>query len=372
MKLNFGQSKLQKFTAEDKDVIEAGVDLYKHFLYINKGKKEFAEFADITNKEGKKLSLSEKEETFTKTLVNESIKRAGLGNSNFSQAALLSNPQVRWAQFALISEMLDVIIPETILDDFYRFAEVKNGAFGDNFVFHIPNPGLFVVSQTADGMRKGTPQRLYNSDLVVTPINRIITIQEDFMRVIAGQVNWGDWVTRVALSFETQLTIDMYNALIGTYTSGYLTSDLQAASFDQKTFIAMAQKVTALNNGAPAMAFGTKNAISNILPTDEYFRMALGADYNTYGYLANFHGVDIFEIPQKVLAGTTTFAIDDNTIYIASMGVDRPIKVCFEGETLSFSNDNGVNADMTIEQTIMKKYQVAVATSSYFGIVKTA
>lgn len=354
--------RFMSFSAEGQDIVRAGVELYKHYLYLN-GKQQYAESATGRTYE-------EKQEIFTKNLINESLRMAGVSVAGASEAVLLRNPNVKWALFSLVGEILDVIIPQTILEDFYKFAEVRNGNWGDSFVFTVPNPDLFVVSKIAPGVRKAEPQRIYNGILTLIPQPRAVTIQEDFYRVLAGKVNWGDWVARVARSFETQITTDIYNAILNSYNN--LPTQLKVTGFTPQSFIQLVQRVEALNAGAKAAAFGTKLALSQILPADQYLKFALGEEYNKYGYLTNFQGVDLFEIPQRIIAGTYDFAIDNNTIYVVSMGSDKIAKIAFEGEAIVTESTASQNADMTVDYTFIKSYDVGVITSARYGIIKLA
>ncbi len=352
--------RFMSFSADGQDIVRAGVDLYKHYLFL-RGKQQYAESAT-----GK--TYEEKQEVFTKNLIKESLKMAGVSATGVSDTALLRNPNVKWAMFSLIGEILDVIIPETVLDDFYKFAEVRNGNWGDNFAFTIQNSDLFVVSKTANGIRKAEPQRIYNGVLTLTPQPHVVTIQEDFYRVLAGKVNWGDWVARVARSFETQITTDVYNALLNSYDN--LPTQLKVAGFTAQSFIELVQRVEALNAGAKAVAFGTKIALSQILPADQYLRFSLGEEYNKYGYLTNFQGVDLYEIPQRIIPNTYDFAIDNNTIYVVSTDSDKLVKIAFEGEAIVNESPSSQNADMTVDYTFIKSYDVGVVTSAKYGIVK--
>lgn len=354
-------NRFMSFSKEEKDVVQAGIDLYKHYLFVNKGKKEYAEFA------GEK-SYEEKQKLFSESLIRESFKRAGVVNSGFSDSVMMRNPNVQWAMFSLVSEMLDVILPDTVLNSFYQFADIKNVAWGDNLKFTVPNPNLFVVSTFADGIRKAEPQRLYNSDVILNPIGRQITIEEDFYRVIANKVNWGDWVSRVAQSMETQISVDAYTALFNTYNN--LSTNLKIAGYTQDAFTTLAQTVTALNRGANCVVFGTKVALGKILPTDSNLRFGLGADYVKRGYIEDFMGVSLFEIDQKAVPGSDSLAIDNNTLYFVAQGADKLMKIGFEGETLITTADQTKNADMTFEYNIFKKYDIKVATSSRYGMMK--
>ena len=351
------------FSKEEKNIVEAGVDLYKHYLYAYKDKKEYAESA-------KNGSYEEKSKVYTESLQDEAIKRSGLSLSGFSRDRLLLNPSVKWSAFELISETLDIIIPQTVLDDFYKIAEVRTGNFGDNFLFHVPSSQLFTVSKTGNGINFGQPQKLYSADMPLTPVPRSIDIEEDYYRVLCGKVNFGEWVTRVALSFETQLSIDVYNAFNNTFAS--LPTQLKVAGYNETALMNLAATVEAANNGAKPVLMGTKVALGKILPSNDYLKVELGEMYNTLGYVSNFRGYDAIVIPQKLKPNSLDLAIDDNSIYVVSLGISKAIKIAFEGQTLITETNPQDRADNTIAQHVQKSYEVGVITSSKYGILHIA
>ena len=296
------------FSKDEQDVVKAGIELYKHYLFTNKGKKEFAEFA-VGN-------FEEKQNLFTESLMKEALKRTGL-NMEFSKETAFKKKSIREEAFALVAEVLDVVIPSTVADSMSGFVNVLNANYGDSFLINVPNNDLFVVSELADGIAYGKPQRLYKNQVTLIPTNKNITIEEDFYRVIAGKVNFGDWIVRVALSFETKLYSDIYSALTGTYAS--LPAQQKKATYTQDGFVTLAQTIEGLNRNAKAVAFGTKLALSKVLPSDASIKFGLGQEYNGQGYLGEFMGVSLVELPQVVQPQTDgTLLLDDNTIIFAS------------------------------------------------------
>ncbi len=352
--------RFRNFSAEDKDVVKAGVELYKHYLH-NQGKAGYSEFASG--------SYEQKHEQFNKAIMLQAVTNAGLPASRAVDAKAFGKVAVREEVFALVAEVLDIIIPNTVLTDFYRLAETKNVAWGDNLKFTVPNPNLFVVSKVSNGVRQTEPQRMYDADIILTPETRMVTIEEDFYRIVSNKIDWGMLIAKVSQSLETQISTEVYQAIFNTYST--LDSNLKEASFTQSTFVKLAARVEALNRGTKVYVMGTKTALASVIPSEDYFKFQLGADYNKLGYLGNFHGIDMLEIPQKITPNTLNFAIDDATLYFFSMGLDRPVKIAFEGETLvNQVTDFGANADMTYSYTISKRYDIKIATSARYGIMK--
>lgn len=358
-------ARFSNFSQQEKDIVQAGVELYRHFRY------ESATI-DITKNKLRQystgLSLQEKQNLFSKNLMEITKKYANLPSDHqFNEMAMRSHPNVKWATFALISEMLDVIVPETVLDNFYQFAEVKSVGWGDNLVFNVPNNDLFVVSTAANGKRKGSRQRLHGSDVILTPVNHMITIGEDWYRIVSGKVNWGEWVTRVVRSVETQISVDVYNAIINSYPT-LSASYKETGAFSQDKFNRLTSRVTAANGGGRASAFGAKLALSKIVPADQYFKFGLGDEFNKMGYLTNFQGTDLFELEQRLVPNTDEFAIDDSSALILSSTVQKIVKIGFEGNTQITESQVNQNADQSIDYTVQQRWDVKIVTSGKYGM----
>jgi len=360
------------FSKDQKDIVTAGVELFYHWKYENAKsaeKNRVSKYKSYAEKEG---SYHDKQKLFSDTLVKQAIASAYLPQGmEFSKSVMMSHPNVKFTMFAIISEILDVVIPETVMDNFYQFAEVKNGSWGDSFVWSVPNNDLFVVSKLADGIRKGNRQRLVGTDVVLNPIMREVTIGEDLYRVISGKVQWGDWVNRVAQAIETQITLDIYNAIFNSYSS-LGTAYKQNAAFAQTSFNNLVQLVEGANGGARAVAFGTKIALSKAVPDNQYMQFGLGQEYNTAGYLGNFQGTDLFKFDQRVTPNTDTLAISDTYLLIVATMVDKLVKIAFEGETIISQTESTGSADNSIDYTVKKKWDAKLITSAKYGMYQLA
>ncbi|OPH47617.1 hypothetical protein BC351_10530 [Paenibacillus ferrarius] len=363
--------RFNNFSKDQKDIVQAGVELFYHWKYENakpheKSKDKYRNFAE------KGGSYQDKQKLFSDNLIKQAMSAAYLPDGlEFSQSVMMQHPTVKFAMFAIISEIIDVVIPETVLDNFYQFAEVRNGTWGDSFVFNVPNNDMFVVSKFTDGIRKGNRQRLVGTDVILNPVMREVTIGEDLYRVIAGKVNWGDWVNRVAKAIETQITIDIYSSIFSSYSS-LGTAYKQSGAFSQGSFNNLTQLVEAANHGASAVAFGTKIALSKVVPDNQYLTFGLGQEYNTAGYLGNFQGTGLFKFDQRVTPNTDTLAISDQYLLIVATAVEKLVKIAFEGETMISQTDSNSSADNSIDYTVKKKWDTKIITSAKYGMYQLA
>lgn len=365
---NYRSQRFYSFSKSQKDIIQAGVELYQHYLYAYKRKSEFEEIARKGN-----MSYEEKEKLFNENLKREAFSLAGITNLDITDPRSLRNPSVEWALFELVSETLSVIIPETVLDQFSQFAEVRRVGWGDNLHFKLPNPNLFVVNKTTNGKRRGQPQRLWSDDIVLTPVAHEVTISEDMYRILTGQASWGEWISKVALSVQTKITVDIYSQLFNSYDT--IGASFKEASWDKDKFVTLGQRVEAANGGSPVTVFGTKLALSKVVPDAEFSKFGytgIGEHYNTHGYLPNFMGFPTFLIDQRVVPNDPeyNFAIDDNTLYFISTGSDKPIKIGFEGQPMINRTQASDSATLTEYYTYIEFFDAVIATSAKHGIMK--
>jgi hypothetical protein len=169
-------NRVHSFSQEKQDVITASLDLYKHYLYAGDTVK-YARFKDSA--EG---NYEEKNTLFNKLFVKQSVLNAYLPESAVADKRIFSNPAVRNASFALVSDILDTIIPQTVLSGFNVIADVSTVGMGATKHYKVPNNNIFDVNKVARGIRKTEPQRLYNGDAVLIPeprmINTLILVDE--------------------------------------------------------------------------------------------------------------------------------------------------------------------------------------------------
>jgi hypothetical protein len=316
-------------------------------------------------------SLAEKNEIMHNAVKEEIAKVAGINGTQFSDAVWNTNPTYVWATFAVIGSMVDMILPDTIINDFQAFADVRSGGFGDSFSFDIKPSDLFIVSRAGNAKRKAFAQRQANGQATLVPENRMVTVEEDLYRILSGKRNLAEYAVKVAQSFETEISLDIYNAINDTYAA--LPAQFKEASYTQTSFVQLCQRVTAFNGGNKAIVFGTQLALSNVVPSDSQFKFQLGAEYVKTGYLGTFMGTSLFEIPQKADWKSATYGmkLDDTRLYVISTSADKLVKVALEGDTITYTDSMTANANLTQSQTVHKRWAVGLISNAHYGIIDT-
>jgi len=279
-------------------------------------------------------------------------------------ARYANNPSVQHAAFEVVGIMTDLIIPDTLLKSFGAIAKIASGAWGDSLKVDVKPRDLFVVSKGSRGKRQFDVTRQYTGQKTIIPEPHVVTVGVTLYDILAGKSSLAESVAKAALSIETQMRYDIYDAFAAAMAA--VTGSLAPISgFAQATAIARAQLVSAWNGGKPAIFLGTKLALSNILPASTNYRIDIGSEYVRLGHLRDFFGSACIEMEQ-IADYATEFSVklDDDLLYILSPSADKIVQIFVEGSTLSNVNSNYDNADLMVNGTLIKSYGVGVATSA--------
>lgn len=360
---------VQTFAAGNTDLYEKAVDWWNQYRSMN-GAKGLSYSTKATNTEGQlvEISFSEKEEQMNQALKREILRVAGVSNINeFPSETWASHPLVKWATFAVVSAVLDVLIPDTIIDSIGMYTDVRSIGWGDSAAFDIEPRDLFVVSKAGRGKRIAEIHKQFRGQVTLVPELRELTVGVSMMKVLAGKESLATLVSKAVRSIETAMTVDVYNtfATAMAAVSATAVTGLRVAGWSQTDFVNLSQKVAAYTNSKP-LAIGTQTALSKILPADANYRYELeNSDYVRLGYIRNFAGTDIMAIPQ-VADWETPFQLklSDTTIWIVAPTADKLVKLVLEGNTISHTDDTFANANLLQNTTLMKSWVAGIATNS--------
>jgi hypothetical protein len=201
---------------------------------------------------------------------------------------------------------------------------------------------------------------------------REIKVYEDLYRLLAGRMDWGVYATKVAMSFINAIHTDVYTAIYDSYDAADSTY-FASGSFSGTTFNTMAEHVKAVNGGVPVVAWGTKLALAKVNAHTGFTAYPglnsqnMLDEYNKMGYYGRYQGTDLVVIDQAHVANTNTFAISDSFIIVCPQGLDKPVKLGFEGETIVTENSINKSADQSLEYTMQKMWDTQILTAGRYG-----
>lgn len=327
----------------------------------------------------KTISFAEKEAKMDRIMKDEIFRISGINPSvaaNVSVRAMSENPLYHWGAMAIVNSLVDMILPIVIGRDANSYVEVRYGADGDSFSFDVEPNDLFYVSKAGRAQRTTEFQKQYQGTVTVVPELHMISVAVDFYKVLAGKDSLARLVTKAVISMHAHIYRDVYTAFdtaLAALPTTPATGALHLTGWDDAEAIALAQRVTAFNNGARAAFLGTPLALRHILPKDANYRYFLDDDYVRLGYVREFatfstivmEQVANYENPYNTL-------LNDNRIYVISTGSQKPIKLCFEGDSRSNTMGHYDTADLSANTTLYKAWGTAVATNAIAGVIDLA
>lgn len=349
----------------------AFADYWNHYRAQNEEGKENLPYKKFTlDKDGKQIdfTLEAKEAILKKGIVEEILRKSGVSDvSQFALETWSGHPVIKWASFAVVSALIDMILPQTLIDSIGMYTDVSSVGYGDTGSFNITPRDLFVVSKVGKAKRTSLLQKQFRGQVNINPEPRQVSVTVSLYRVLSGEENLADFVSKCVRSMESQVTVDVYNVFATAMSaiSNTASTGLRVAGYTQAEFVRLSQTVRSWNNGAKPLAIGTQAALANILPADANYRYDIDSEFVKMGYIRNFQQTDILMLPQ-VADWETPFAnkLSDTKIWIVSPSVNKLVKLVLEGSTRAYQSDVYQNADLTQDATLQKSWGAAIATNA--------
>lgn len=350
---------------------EMFVDYYNHARYL-KGDTtaEFQEFAE----DGRKLSFSEKEEQLNAAIKREILRVANITNfEEFPVSTWHTHPSLRWATFAVISTMIDTILPDTLRNLAGQFAEIRNIGLGDISHFTVKPNELFVVSKASRlGKRTTEVHKWFSGEITVTTEPRQMTVYVSLIRVLEGKESLAEFVNQMVRSFEYSMSVDIYTAFASAMNTIDNTpgTGLRTAGYSDAEFARISQAVRAFNGGGNVIAMGTQTALANVLPADANYRYDIASDFARLGYMNNYKGTQLIVMPQLAnFNAPFSLLLPDDRIYFLSAGDQKIVKLVLEGNTLAWQDDTYDRENLLQTSTMWKSWGTAVVTNAVAGVI---
>ena len=319
-------------------------------------------------------------------LQNEAIVKYALEGTRFEAKfeqeglACMKNPQitknetVRSNFEAVIAEVVNAIAPSVTSADYSRFlAEVRQVGWGDTARFIIRSNELFKVNEIAEGVNRGVLQPIFDNEVTVNPSPIEIATAIDWYAVAAGVFDWGDFGLRAGRSFEAYIFLKVIAAMTSV-TGDMIGAGYIANGYTPANWTNLVQKVSAANGGAPVYAIGSLGALAKVNTTGanglglQYF---VGEDYLSKGYIDKFLGARMIPVDPALVPttinSTADLAVPDNKIYMAAADAYRPIKIVFEGNSMTVERIPEETTDKRYGIRIQMRVGVSAIVGSKFG-----
>ena len=271
------------------------------------------------------------------------------------------------ASFAVVDATVNAILPQVLTPAFGLFTDFRFVSLGDVVKFKIKPNQFFTVSKGSVGERTVHRQKDFAQDIIVAPVEHIVTVYTDMYRVLAGKEDIADFVARVVLAIEQAMYGDALNALMtglnnlptGTYNI--------SGAFDMKTLVKMAETVQVYNAGVRPVIAGSATALMHVLPDSTLgYRGNYDANGGSIELIKNVYGYDVIKMNNAAAQGGG-LVLPDNKIFVVSPAQDKLVKGVVSN-ALTNSNQFYDNADLTSDYTIRKLWEFTYASASKAGV----
>ena len=315
------------------------------------------------------VSLAEKSEKVRSAYFAEIEKMSNCPLTDANRDAWFANPVVRWAELAVENAILNTILPGYVSSTFAPFVNMRLTGYADAIHVEIPARTLYTNSKGAKGERTSFRQRKFRGDMVLTPVEHLITAYVDMARVYARKDDLAEAMRNVVISAEIGMNNEIINALnTGLNAATYPSQFKETGAFDAKKLVQLAQRVQAYNQMAKPVILGTAAALMNVLPDSALgYRMTVDGKEGVVSFVQNFYGFDVYELPQMPTGTNFGMALNDNVLYIISPSVNKVIEGALS-TALTNSNQFYDNADISQNMTLRKAYDFQFVASAYAGI----
>ena len=322
----------------------------------------------------------ENNKTFNEAMIKYCVENA---NMEFTGLDMIKDPMTtvkgsfKDTFTTVISEIITPIVPKVVSERYATLYDVAQVGFGDNAKYEVESNELFIVTEAAEGIARGGVQTLYNNEYSVSATKKEITVGVDWYRVAAGKQDWGVFGFKVAKSFANYINASAIRAMTSVISDATKRAEhgiagYYANGFSDANWLTLEKNVKLTNNGSQVYALSTNIGLAQVLPdSTKGFRFNEDASIVKNGFLPDYKKVPLLEIDNALypntINGNPVSLVSDDYIYFIAMGAHKPVKVVFEGNTVTVTPDPLSRADETFQMTVSMRLGVDVVVGSKFG-----
>lgn len=294
-------------------------------------------------------------------------RKSGVSRQGVEASAWAVHPSVKWASLAIIDATINAILPVTILPQFGMFADFRPVGYGDTLKIKIQPKQFYTVSLGGHGERTTFRQKHFANDVVVSPIEHIVTVYVDMYRVLAGKEDIAEAIRLVLISVEQAMYADALQSLVAGLATISDAALSVSGAFDMKTLVKMAETVQVRNAGIRPVIVGSAVALMNVLPDSSLgYRMNVSGERPVIDLIKNVMGYDVMKL-EPAADALGNLVLPDDKIFVISPAQDKLIKGVMS-TALTNSNQFYDNADLTQNFTYRKEWNFIFATAATAGV----
>lgn len=302
-------------------------------------------------------------EQVNEVLANELSEFVGYNNGKVDYYIWRENAP---KAFALISRVLEEVIPARVDKMYMQFADVEHIAQGDKAVFKIrvteasKRRARTFVTRGALAGRYETFM-LDGAEMTVETGAIVSAIRIGFEEVLDGRWSLADYSQIIMEEFDYFIAREVAAALAAMVADIPEVNKATVTGFDEEV---MDELLAIADQYGRATIYCTQAFANKMIPAEGRWSDNMKDRMWADGWLGNYKGHNVVILQQGLVDETNReFVVNPSTAYIIPTGTEKPIKIVFEGQLLLRTTDN--NDDWSTDVQMYQK--VGVGTVAHMG-----
>lgn len=277
--------------------------------------------------------------------------------------------------FSLIEQTIDEVLPAKVLQQYEQFADISTVAQGDKVVFvrRITEASRMRAKQfvTQVGLAGRYETFMLDGERLEVKTSAIGSAARiGFEEFLDGRIQFSDLTDVIIEAMDEYIYREIAKALATAVEELPAPNKVTASSFDSASMDRLLAIADAYA-GAPATIYCTYEFAATMLPAEAWASNDMKNTIWGEGYLPRYKGHNIVLLPQSMEDATNAKkVIDPSNAYIINSGVEKPVKIAFEGQTAV--REVSDNDDWSRDMQTYKKFGVAILTNPSICVYKNS
>ena len=277
--------------------------------------------------------------------------------------------------FSLIEQTIDEVLPAKVLQQYEQFADISTVAQGDKVVFvrRITEASRMRAKQfvTQVGLAGRYETFMLDGERLEVKTSAIGSAARiGFEEFLDGRIQFSELTDVIIEAMDEYIYREIAKALATAVEELPAPNKVTASTFDAASMDRLLAIADAYA-GAPATIYCTYEVAATMLPAEAWASNDMKNTIWGEGYLPRYKGHNIVLLPQSMEDATNAKkVIDPSNAYIINSGVEKPVKIAFEGQTAV--REVSDNDDWSRDMQTYKKFGVAILTNPSICVYKNS
>ena len=275
--------------------------------------------------------------------------------------------------FSLIEQTIDEVLPAKVLQQYEQFADISTVPQGDKVVFvrRITEASRMRAKQfvTQVGLAGRYETFMLDGERLEVKTSAIGSAARiGFEEFLDGRIQFSELTDVIIEAMDEYIYREIAKALATAVEELPAPNKVTASTFDAASMDRLLSIADAYA-GAPATIYCTYEFAATMLPAEAWASSDMKDTIWGEGYLPRYKGHNIVLLPQSMEDATNAKkVIDPSNAYIINSGVEKPVKIAFEGQTAV--REVSDNDDWSRDMQTYKKFGVAILTNPSICVYK--